>query len=991
MNFNATNGISPLGGLTIGSDGNFYGTTRSGGASGYGTVFTMTPAGELTTLVSFNSSNGATPLAGVIQGSDGNFYGTTSAGGTSNLGTVFRVTPDGELMTLVNFDSSNGDNPSAGLTLGGDGNFYGTTYSGGTSGYGTVFQVTPSGALTTLYTFDGLIAANPRCAPIFGEDGNLYGTANQMVIWRIVFVPTVSTETASSIGLDGATISGTVAPDRTDATVVFEYGTDTAYGTTISATPGTVSGTSGATAVSASLTGLSPHTPYHYRVDATNTAGTSSGVDATFTTANTPPTAGSSTANLNTGDAVTITLPFALTDVDGDSVTVQSISASDGAPFMLGTVTGDTVQVTASLNAVGTGTINFTVTDGFGGTADGSVTITVVDSLPPVFTSVPSDITVEAPVGTRGAVVNYSAATATDNVGVASLTVNYPSGSTFPIGQTVVQYTAADAAGNAAHVSFSVTVLSGDAAADALGIKGTAVAGEGISAGAMWSGFGVPCATGSGDAFFTATLKVGKVSEKGIVLLDGATGNVSALVQTGSAVPELSGAMFSAFKDPLAVNTVRGEEAMVYLATISGKGVSASNNQVVVRNRLNNGAIVKTDLLGQNRMTIDYAGAKVSRFTSLGLGSDGTVWASVALAQGVGGVTASNNLALLGWVPGVTTPVEVLRKGEALLLSDGKKHVVSTIATLASASGSPGQGRWEGPHNLIIRIGFVDGAVAVMTTTSAGTVTEVARKGRNITLLDSTGAVEAAGAQWSSFGLPSVDLDGVTTLKATLAANVAGVTSENATGLFRLENGSLQWTTLARTGDSTGLSDHSTFSSFSDPVSNAGGTVAFVATQLAGKVKTMGLWNSALTNPGVSASRELTQIAAVHQTAPETGGALFANFVSVALPEWENAGPLFVATLQSGPAGTASHGKVTAANKTGLWAVDFNGNLRLLLRAGSPLPGAAVGSPAVKAFSVLQAVPGSTGQTRATDGQYEVFCNVTYANGTTAVVKVQVP
>lgn len=135
----------------------------------------------------------------------------------------------------------------------------------------------------------------------------------------------------------------------------------------------------------------------------------------------------------------------------------------------------------------------------------------------------------------------------------------------------------------------------------------------------------------------------------------------------------------------------------------------------------------------------------------------------------------------------------------------------------------------------------------------------------------------------------------------------------------------------------------------------------------------------------------LTQIAAVHGTAPETAGALFASFVSVAVPEWQNAGPLFVATLQSGPAGTAGHGKVTAANKTGLWGVEFNGDLRLLLRAGSPLPGAAAGTPVVRTFSVLQAVPRSTGQPRALDGQHEVFCNVTFSNGATAVVKIQVP
>ena len=49
-------GVSDAG-LTLGNDGNFYGTTEEGG-SGYGTVFQVTTNGTLTTLVSFNGPNG---------------------------------------------------------------------------------------------------------------------------------------------------------------------------------------------------------------------------------------------------------------------------------------------------------------------------------------------------------------------------------------------------------------------------------------------------------------------------------------------------------------------------------------------------------------------------------------------------------------------------------------------------------------------------------------------------------------------------------------------------------------------------------------------------------------------------------------------------------------------------------------------------------------------------------------------------------------------
>src|SRR5208282_2863704 len=102
-----------------------------------------TTGGAFTNLVDFdNYTAGINPAAGLTLGPDGNFYGTTYSGGSSGNGTVFEVTTNGTLTTLVNFNSTNGANPRASLTLGPDGNFYGTTLNGGRSGYGTVFEAT---------------------------------------------------------------------------------------------------------------------------------------------------------------------------------------------------------------------------------------------------------------------------------------------------------------------------------------------------------------------------------------------------------------------------------------------------------------------------------------------------------------------------------------------------------------------------------------------------------------------------------------------------------------------------------------------------------------------------------------------------------------------------------------------------------------------------------------------------------------------------------
>jgi len=181
-----TNGAYPEANLTLGRDGNFYGTTESGGPSTNGTIFKVTINGNLTTLVSFNGTNGATPLAALTQGPDGNFYGTTEYGGNTigrpsldaglGAGTLFRVMTNGTLTTLVNFAATNGANPHAGLILGSDGNFYGTTANGGPNNDGTLFRVTTGGTLTTLTNFSGTNGANPYGGFTLGSDGNFYGT-----------------------------------------------------------------------------------------------------------------------------------------------------------------------------------------------------------------------------------------------------------------------------------------------------------------------------------------------------------------------------------------------------------------------------------------------------------------------------------------------------------------------------------------------------------------------------------------------------------------------------------------------------------------------------------------------------------------------------------------------------------------------------------------------------------------------------------------------
>ncbi|MBI5774980.1 MAG: cadherin domain-containing protein [Verrucomicrobia bacterium] len=147
----APKGRYPQGSLVQGTDGNFYGLTSEGGANtnNQGTAFQMTPAGVLTTLVVFSDSTahkGAHPYGSLVQGTDGNFYGLTPGGGASGYGTAFQMTPAGVLTTLVEFNFSTalkGAAPYGSLVQGTDGNFYGLTRYGGANGVGTAFKLVP--------------------------------------------------------------------------------------------------------------------------------------------------------------------------------------------------------------------------------------------------------------------------------------------------------------------------------------------------------------------------------------------------------------------------------------------------------------------------------------------------------------------------------------------------------------------------------------------------------------------------------------------------------------------------------------------------------------------------------------------------------------------------------------------------------------------------------------------------------------------------------
>ncbi len=184
FNFNSGDGYSPADNpnLVMDKDGNFYGTTVSGGSHNLGTVFKVTPDGAETLLHSFGAStDGTNPSSSLIMDSSGNLYGTTEHGGASGGGTVFKLTPTGKELHYsfcVETGCPDGEYPAAALVMDKAGNVYGTTTAGGAHNSGTVFKINRSGNESVLYSFGATSTdgSTPSAALIMDSKGNFYGT-----------------------------------------------------------------------------------------------------------------------------------------------------------------------------------------------------------------------------------------------------------------------------------------------------------------------------------------------------------------------------------------------------------------------------------------------------------------------------------------------------------------------------------------------------------------------------------------------------------------------------------------------------------------------------------------------------------------------------------------------------------------------------------------------------------------------------------------------
>ena len=166
-------------GLTVGNDGNFYGTCQSGNSTNFGVIYRLTPGGAYTDLHDFTDVTGdGFPEQPPIQASDGNFYGTTGTPELGRCGTVYQLTAAGKYKTLHAF--SGGDCLSSTLTQASDGNLYGTLRSCTITGsLGCVYKISLTGVFKDIYGFPQATTGSLPCTGVIqGKDGKLYGATN---------------------------------------------------------------------------------------------------------------------------------------------------------------------------------------------------------------------------------------------------------------------------------------------------------------------------------------------------------------------------------------------------------------------------------------------------------------------------------------------------------------------------------------------------------------------------------------------------------------------------------------------------------------------------------------------------------------------------------------------------------------------------------------------------------------------------------------------
>jgi hypothetical protein len=907
--------------------------------------------GTSTALIAFGVTPGAPPTPPVLATSAASSIGSASA--TFN-GTV---NPEGGATTVF---FQYGTTTSYGSMT--------STQNEGSGSTSVGFSATASSlAAQTLYHFRAV--ANYSGGTVFGADKTLTTSATP------VTPPVITTISATAIAATSATLNGTVNPEGHAATVFFQYGATTSYGSsTVTQSGGSGSSTISFTSAAASLT---VQTLYHYRAVATYTGGTVFGTDHTFTTLAAPPAPPVIATSVPTGiEASTVTLN-GIVNPKGDATTVS---------FQYGTTTSYGSTTSGQSEGSGSVNVNFLATPSallsrtlYHYRAVANYSGGTVVGLDKTFTTLPAPViatTAASFLGGTGAQVGQGV-----NPNGMATSVYFQFGATTAYGtQTAVQSAGSGLAtvniyaslpdltpGTLYHyrvvtVSAAGTFFGADQTFTTLPFVTTVVAKTGDAAtgisGATLASFISPTINANDHTSFAAgmTLSSSVVAGNNFgIWADNGSGNRQFITRNGLGTAPGTPAPFTGFSVPV----YNGNDDVAFLGILKvGAGLASSTTDTGIWST-SSGALT---LVAREGSAAPGTAGTFGLFGSLGLSdSNGAIIFAVLNLNATAGITAANDIGI--WEGNTAADLSlVLRTGATV---GGK--TIAKLTFLPLEVYVNGQTRSFAPASGDIVCG------ATFTDTTTGIVDVV--NGTPALVATSGGAATGiANATFASFNSPAINNGDHTAFLAKVLGG--GVTAANNTGIWADNSGGTRHLVIQNGASAPGTAAF--FATFSDPVYNNNEAVAFVGTVriAAGQAvaaNSTGIWSNS--------TGSLALVARAGFQAPGCRtGATFGAFYNLVLPD--QGGAVLLASLNVNAAAG-----VTASNNLGIWAVDSTGNLQSVVRTGDVVHG-----KLITGLSFIAPQNNVNGQGRSVSQDTgDLVYVATFGDTTTAIIKVVFP
>jgi hypothetical protein len=487
-------------------------------------------------------------------------------------------------------------------------------------------------------------------------------------------------------------------------------------------------------------------------------------------------------------------------------------------------------------------------------------------------------------------------------------------------------------------------------------VPGGGVPNSGVPEGSTFAALFPPAVADNGAVTARVTIADGKKRLSAIFLEGGTSGASLPAVQDAEA-PGVADAKFKSFLEPVIAPNGR----VAFIATLRGvKGSEAAG----VWTTLFTGTL-QLALQKGNQVPGLPQGTKLSSVFSISA-RNAQLIALLKVSGKEGGVTRSNSTVLLGLTAGGGT--SLLRTGDSLTVG-GDESEIRSINVLTPAKISPGQGRYQGDGNVVARLTLADKRTVLVSVSTAGVITPLLFTGQSSSITN--------GAVWRTFGLPALGTAGANFAALGALEPGEGDVSKGDDAALVFSNTGANFTSFAREGATAPGTGGAVYSAFFDPLVNAAGEVAFVATLKGDGVKgtnRAGLWWGV---PG-----GIQKVARLGDSAPgpdgEESDAEFNAILSTALPSGTGAGPLFLAKVS---------GKgVNKKNNIGLWGVDSSGLLRQILRTGST-----IGAQTIARLTLLQPVRGALGARRSYNATGGIAVLIAFTDKSEAILQLSVP